>query len=402
MKYVVIVGDGMADHPVPELDGRTPLDVAKHPHMDKLARQGCFGLARTVPEGMTPGSDTANLSVFGYDPRRYYSGRSPLEAASIGIQLGVRDVAYRCNFVTLSDADSLDDAVMRDYSAGEIRSEEAKQLVDALNAELSDDHARLHAGVSYRQCFVLSPGETGAQLSQPHDLSGKSVRGQLPEGANAALLRRWMGRARAILSGHPVNRERALRGENPANAIWFWGEGRRPMLPNFYEKTGLTGAVISAVDLVQGIGLCAGMRVIPVEGATGTYRTNYAGKANAARDALKGGCDYVYLHLEGPDECGHQHQVQQKIYAIEQIDKQVLGPLLEYLEAGDEAYCLLLMPDHPTPLTLMTHTAEPVPFVLYRKGDRQNRDCRYTESDAEAGGVFVADGHSLIDRMMAG
>jgi 2,3-bisphosphoglycerate-independent phosphoglycerate mutase len=400
MKYLVILGDGMADHPVPELKGRTPLDVARHPHMDRIAQQGSFGLARTVPQGMTPGSDTANLSVFGYDPRKYYSGRSPLEAASMGIRLGDQDVAYRCNFVTLPETGSLEDALMCDYSAGEISSQEAKQLVDALNEALADDHARLYAGVSYRQCFVLSPGETGAQLSQPHDLSGRPVRGHLPTGANAALLRRWMEQARAILIEHPVNLARRQRGQNPANAIWFWGEGRRPMLQNFCEKTGLDGAVISAVDLVQGIGLCAGMRVIQVAGATGTYRTNYAAKAVAAIEAFKSGCDYVYLHLEGPDECGHQHQVQEKIYAIEQIDGQILSPTLAYLEACGDSFCVLLMPDHPTPLTLMTHTAEPVPFVLYKKGDQNNRSCRYTESDAAASGVFIEDGHSLIDRML--
>lgn len=401
MKHLVIVGDGMADHPVPELEGLTPLEAAKHPHMDRLAQQGCFGLARTVPEGMMPGSDTANLSVFGYDPRRYYSGRSPLEAASMGIRLGDQDVAYRCNFVTLSETASLDDATMLDYSAGEISSEEAKCLVDALNNVLADDHARLYAGFSYRQCFVLSPGETGAVLSQPHDLSGKPVRGQLPGGTNAVLLRRWMEQARIILAAHPVNQERLGRGHNPANAIWFWGEGQRPKLMNFHEKTGLQGAVISAVDLVHGIGVCAGMRVIKVEGATGTYRTDYAAKAGAAVEAFKSGCDYVYLHVEAPDECGHQHQVREKIFAIEQIDEKILGPLFRYLESGDEDFCVLLMPDHPTPLTLMTHTAEPVPFALYKRGDRQNRDCRYTECDAAAGGIMVEDGYSLIDKMLA-
>lgn len=402
MKYVTIVGDGMADLPVPELKGRTPLDVARHPHMDRLARQGCFGLARTVPEGMAPGSDTANLSVFGYDPRKYYSGRSPLEAASMGIELGDRDVAYRCNFVTLPETGPLEDAIMLDYSAGEISSEEASQLVDALNTELADDHTRLHAGFSYRQCFVLSPGETGSIFTPPHDISGKPVRAHLPTGTNAALLRLWMERSRAILAGHPVNRARQARGQNPANAIWLWGEGKRPALQSFREKTGLDGAVISAVDLVQGIGVCAGMRVIQVDGATGTYHTNYAGKASAAIEALKGGCDYVYLHIEGPDECGHQHQVREKIYAIEQIDERILGPLLGYLEEDGDPFCVLLMPDHPTPLTLMTHTAEPVPFALYRQGDRQNRNCRYTEADAAASGVFVEDGYSLIDRMLGG
>lgn len=402
MKYAVILGDGMADRPVPELGGQTPLEAANHPAMDRLAQNGVFGMARTVPPGMPPGSDTANLAVFGYDPRACYSGRSPLEAASLGIVLSEQDVAYRCNFVTLSDAPSLEDTVMLDYCAGEIRTEEAHALVEALNAELADDTARLHGGFSYRQCFVLSPGETGAILTQPHDIPNQPVREKLPRGQNAALLGRWMEEARRILKAHPVNLKRIERGEPPANAAWFWGEGRRPRLQNFKEKTGLRGAVISAVDLVQGIGVCAGMEIIRVSGATGTYKTNFTGKADAAISALKSGMDYVYVHLEAPDECGHQHQVREKVYAVEQIDEKVLAPVMDYLEGCGEDYAVLLMPDHPTPLSIRTHSADPVPFVLYRRGDRAARDCRYTEREAERTGVFVEEGFTLTEHMLAG
>lgn len=402
MKYVVFLGDGMADVPVPELGGKTPLDAACHPTMDLLAQNGTFGMVRTVPEGMKPGSDTANLAVFGYDPRRYYSGRSPLEAASIGIELAPEDVTYRCNLVTLSEAASIDDATMVDYSAGEISSEEARQLVDAINARFATTAARLYPGVSYRQCFVLRNAETGAQLTPPHDISRQSVRGRLPEGQNAALLREMMDYAYATLGRHPVNVARVQAGKHPANAIWFWGEGRRPALRPFFDMRGLRGGVISAVDLIQGIGKCAGMRVIPVEGATGNYHTNFAGKGRAAIDALGGDCDFVYIHVEAPDECGHQCQIPEKVYAIEQIDDQIVRPVLDYLDQSGEDYAVLLLPDHPTPVHLMTHTGDPVPFVLYRRGDRAGRaHVRYTEADAAQTGLFEPEGFRLLDRMIA-
>ncbi len=400
MRYLVILGDGMADTPVPELGGKTPLEAAVHPGMDALARDGLFGLVRTVPKGMPPGSDTANLAVFGYDPRRCYSGRSPLEAASLGVAMNDTDVAYRCNFVTLSDAPSLEESSMLDYSAGEISSEEAGVLVNALNEALSDEHARLYAGFSYRQCFILSSGETGAILTQPHDIPNQPVRGRLPEGVNGPLLRRWMESARHILAAHPINLARIDRGQRPANAIWFWGEGRKPRLQSFQRMTGLFGAVISAVDLVQGIGVCAGMKIIRVPGATGTYRTDFSGKAQAAMDAFAGGMDYVYVHMEAPDECGHQHQVKEKVYAIEQIDRLVLLPLISWLNEQEEPYTVLLMPDHPTPLAIRTHTADPVPFALYRSGDHAGRSCRYTECDARQSGVLIEQGHTMLTRML--
>lgn len=399
MKYVVVLGDGMADWPVEELNGKTPLDVAKHPFMDQLAQSGMFGLVRTVPEGMKPGSDTANLAVFGYDPKRYYSGRSPLEAASLGISLVDTDVTYRCNLVTLSDTDRLEDAVMIDYSAGEISTQEAHELVTLLDHALSGDGARLYPGFSYRHCFVLNHAQEGADLTPPHDFTGKPVTGKLPKGTNAALLRDWMEKSRVLLRDHPINIKRSASGKNPANAIWFWGEGRKPALTPFFEKTGLHGAVISAVDLIQGIGRCAEMDVVKVNGATGTYETNFAGKAEAAIHSLAGGADYVYIHIEAPDECGHHGQIREKIYSIEQIDEKILGPIWEYLKKSGEEYTILVLPDHPTPIQIRTHSSDPVPFALYRNGDQGAKPLRYNERDAGSTGLLIPDGYTLIDRM---
>lgn len=400
MKYAVILGDGMADWPLEELDGKTPLDVAKHPYMDQLACQGTFGLVQTVPAGMKPGSDTANLSVFGYDPQKYYSGRSPLEAASLGIPLVETDVTYRCNLVTLSSEALLEDTTMIDYSAGEISTEEAGELIRYLDRELSSEGIRLYPGFSYRHCLVLNCAETGAELIPPHDFTGKPVAGKLPTGTNAALLLRWMERAYDLLKNHPVNLARIAAGKNPANAIWFWGEGRKPALTPFFEKTGLHGAVISAVDLIQGIGRCAEMEVVKVEGATGTYETNFSGKAQAAIRALSEGSDYVYVHIEAPDECGHHGQVKEKIYSIEQIDSQILAPVWAYLEASGEDYAILVLPDHPTPIRIRTHSSDPVPYVLYKKGNGAERTVRYTEQDAKSTGVLMQEGYRLIDEMV--
>ncbi|MEA4913223.1 MAG: cofactor-independent phosphoglycerate mutase [Christensenella sp.] len=399
MKLAVILGDGMADWPVNELGGKTPLDVANHPFMDKFAQDGEFGLVKTVPDGMKPGSDTANLSVFGYDPNQYYSGRSPLEAASLGIDLAQTDVTYRCNLVTLSQEADIADTTMIDYSAGEISTEEARELILFLDQKLGQDGVRLYPGFSYRHCLVLNNAETGAELIPPHDFSGKPVSGKLPSGTNEALLMRWMKAAYALLKDHPVNLSRVAAGKNPANAIWFWGEGRRPTLTSFLTKTGLKGAVISAVDLIQGIGRCAEMEVVKVEGATGTFETNFAGKAAAAIDVLSRGADFVYVHIEAADECGHHGQLKEKIYSIEQIDLQVIKPILAYLEGCGEDYAILVLPDHPTPLKIRTHSADPVPFALYRKGDCAGKACRYTESDAKTTGLYEPEGFRLIDRM---
>ena len=399
MKYAVILGDGMADWPLDELGGKTPLDAANHPAMDRLAQQGTFGLVQTVPDGMKPGSDTANLSVFGYDPRKYYSGRSPLEAASLGIALEETDVTYRCNLVTLSGEARLLDTTMVDYSAGEISTADAGELIRFLDRELSSEGVRLYPGFSYRHCLVLNRAETGAELTPPHDFTGKPVAGKLPSGTNSTLLLHWMEQAYRLLRDHPINRARMQAGKNPANAIWFWGEGRKPALTPFFEKTGLRGAVISAVDLIQGIGRCAEMEVLSVEGATGTFETNFAGKAEAAIRALSSGADYVYIHVEAPDECGHHGQIAEKIFSIEQIDSKIVAPVWAYLNESGEDYAILVLPDHPTPIQIRTHSAEPVPFAIYRKGNAGDKALRYTERDAKSTGVLRKEGYRLIDEL---
>lgn len=384
MKTVVILGDGMADEPIERLGDRTPLEIAFHPNMDRLASKAeQFGLARTVPDGLPAGSDVANLSVFGFDPKEVYTGRSPLEAASIGIPLSDTDVTYRCNLVCLSEAETLSDATMLDYAAGEISTEEADELISFLNETFLDDTHSLHTGISYRHILLLHEAETGAILTPPHDISGKTVSGKLPSGTNAEWMRSIMEYAYRTLKTHPINQRRAEKGLPTANCVWFWGEGRRPSLPRYEDAFRTKGAVISAVDLIRGIGKCASMEVLEVEGATGTYETNFSGKAEACITALKNGFDFVYLHMEAADECGHQGLLKEKIFSIEQMDRLVLAPIWNALEAMGEAYRILLMPDHPTPYSIRTHTAAPVPYVLYQKGDHFDRACRYTEKEAK-------------------
>ena len=402
MKRVVFLGDGMADEPFAPLDGHTPLELAAHPHMDEMASRGVFGLARTVPFGMPPGSDTANLSVFGYDPGIYYSGRSPLEAASMGIPLEREDVTYRCNLVTLSDAPSLEEATMVDYSAGEITSEEAAQLIAFLKPYLEAAGRELYAGISYRHCLVLRAAKDGTALTPPHDISGKPVAGHLPEGGNGELLLSLMQEAFALLRHHPVNRARVERGKNPATGIWFWGEGRKPALSSFREKFGVErGAVISAVDLVQGIGVCAGLDCIRIPTATGNYHTDFAAKGQAAIRAFQQGAEFVYIHVEAPDECGHHGEAREKIWSIEQIDEKIMGPVLDYLRASGESWSALVMPDHPTPLAILTHTPTPVPFALLRSDDVREGSVRFTEAAAGQTGVFVDPACRLMDHLLA-
>ncbi len=396
-----MLGDGMADYRVPELENMTPLESADKPWMDYLAKNGMVGMARTIPEGMPPGSDTANLSVLGYDPAVYYSGRSPLEAASLGIPLGDGDVTYRCNLVCLSEEADLADATMLDYSSDEISTEEAVELIRFLQGHLQREKRELHAGISYRHCFVLREAETGAELTPPHDISGKPVRDHLPRGAHSEELLELMRLSYRLLRDHPVNRARQARGLHPANCCWFWGEGTRPKLTPFLEKYGVRGGVVCAVDLVKGLGVCAGMRVADVPGATGGMVTDYAAKCRAALQFLQEDCDLVYIHVEAPDECGHHGEPMKKVHAIEAIDREILGPLFHALQATGEPYSILLMPDHPTPLALRTHTAEPVPFVLYRS-DRNlfpSAD-RYAESYAMGTKLFIEQGHTLMQRLV--
>lgn len=400
MKYLVMLGDGMADRPLEALDGKTPLEAASKPNMDYLAQHGAVGMARTVPEGMPPGSDTANLSVMGYAPEVYYSGRSPLEAVSMGVPVGEEDVTLRMNLVTLSAEENFADKTMIDYSAGEIETQEAVELVRYLAEHLADEHIQLYPGISYRHCLVLRGAQTGTTLTPPHDITGKPVRGHLPQGRYGAQLLSLMERAYALLSEHPINRARVSQGKNPANACWLWGEGTRPKLRPFQELYGLRGGVVCAVDLLKGIGLCAGMDVPDVPGATGAMWTDFAAKGRAALALFNDGCDLVYVHVEAPDECGHHGAPEAKVRAIEAIDKDVLGFLMDALRAQGEPFCVLLTPDHPTPCTIRTHVSDPVPFVLYDSTREAGPHApRYTEALAQGTGLFLAKGPMLMEKL---
>lgn len=400
MKYIVVVGDGMADYPRPELDNKTPLQYAVTPNMDLLAAQGKTGMVKTVPNGFPPGSDVANLSVMGYAPEKYYTGRSPLEAVSMGVELAEQDVAFRCNLITLSDDAGYEQKTMVDYSAGEITSEEAAELIAAVNQELGGSERRFYPGISYRHLMVWQGGPVKVELTPPHDISDRSVTDYLPKGEGQDILLEIMRNSYLLLKDHPVNRSRIQRGLRPANSVWLWGQGKKPSLPLFKELYGLQGAVISAVDLIMGIGICAGLEIIKVPGATGNIHTNFLGKAEAALTALRDGADFIYLHVEAPDEAGHQGETEIKVKAIEEIDRLVLATLLKSLpEFGD--YKIMLLPDHPTPLSIKTHTAEPVPFVLMDSGGKGASGRKYDEQTAAASGIMVANGPALMKSFIA-
>ena len=402
MKYVILLGDGMADWPVDALGGKTPLEAAKKPNMDKIAQLGAVGLVHTIPEGMPPGSDTANLSVMGYDPKKYYSGRSPLEAVSMGVDLKQDDVAYRCNIVTLSEEGEYEDKTMLDYAAGEISTAEAQELIKALQTVFNTESSQLYPGISYRHCMVLNHAATGAELTPPHDITGQPIKGKLPKGQNGQLLESLMKQSWDILANHPVNLARKAKGLRPANSAWFWGEGTRPRLDTLAELYGLQGGVVCAVDLIRGLGICAGMRTIEVPGATGGMVTNYEGKARAALSLLQDGCDLVYIHVEAPDECGHQGKPEAKVDAIEHIDG-MLGLIMSELDAAGDDYAILLTPDHPTPIRVRTHVSDPVPFVLYSsKGSAGPHAPAYTEANAKATGLYLAEGPMLMKKLVSG
>jgi len=376
MKLMVILGDGMADLPLEELQGKTPLKVAKKPNMDRLARLGRSGLALTVPDGFPPGSDVANLSVVGYDPRRYYTGRAPLEAASMGVHLDEGDIAFRCNLVTIEDG------IMRDYSAGHISTQEARELIEALKPLMPKE--RLYAGVSYRHLLVLQKGAR-AVCTPPHDISDQPVAGHLPQGEGAEVLLELMESAKSVLASHPVNLKRIRENKRPANAIWLWGQGPGPSMPSFLSLYGLTGAMISAVDLLRGIAVYAGLEVIEVPGATGTIDTNYSGKVKGALEALSRH-DFAYLHVEAPDEASHEGDLEGKIRAIELLDQMVVGPVIEGLEKSGEDWRILLLPDHATPISIKTHSRDPVPFVIMGSGIEPDGLDRFDEQSAKQGG----------------
>lgn len=400
MKYIVLLCDGMADYPIEALNHKTPLEFANTPAMDGIAPFSEVGLAKTVPCGMSPGSDVANLSVMGYDPACYYTGRSPLEAANMGINLGPNDVAMRCNLVTLSDEADFTQKTMIDYCADDISTAEAKELIAAVQEALGTDEFSFYPGVSYRHCLVWKNGTVDiGTLTPPHDISGKVIGEYLNRSEIAKPLIRMMEISQKVLKDHPVNQERINKGKRPATNIWLWGQGSKPQLPDFTEKTGLKGTVISAVDLLKGIARCSNMQVIDVEGATGYIDTNFEGKANAAISALKQGQDYVYIHVEAPDECGHRGEMENKVKSLEIIDKTILAPILEQMKDVDD-FTLLIMPDHPTPLSIKTHCSDPVPYLLYRSNYAVNGPEKFCEDTAKASGILIENAYTIIDKMI--
>lgn len=400
MKYVVILGDGMADWPIEELGDKTPLEYANTPFMDKLSESAELGMVRTVPEGMSPGSDTANLSVLGYNPKKYYSGRSPLEALSIGVDMKNTDVALRCNIVTLSeDEDRYEDRTIIDHSSSEISTEDAAVLIDAVKSELERDGYTFYVGTSYRHLLIIDKG-TVMPLVQPHDVLGQVVGDKLPKDD---VLRDMMIRSYDILVNHPINVERKKKGLNPANSLWFWGAGTKPALTSFQGKVGKSGAMISAVDLLKGIAVGADMKVISVEGANGGLNTNYEGKADAAVDALiNHNIEFVYVHVEAPDEMGHQGSVERKIKAIENLDSRIIKRVYEGVTAAGEDIRMLIMPDHPTPIKIRTHTDEPIPYMLFDStkalGEEPHRT--YCEKNAKETGIYEENGYKLIEKLL--
>ncbi|MGB8452251.1 MAG: cofactor-independent phosphoglycerate mutase [Anaerocolumna sp.] len=397
MKYIIILGDGMADEPIEELGGKTPLEFAVTKTMDQLAKKSEIGLCNTIPEGMKPGSDTANLSVLGYNPRQYYTGRSPLEALSIGVNMKPTDIALRCNIVTVSD-DILpyEEKNIIDHSSSEISTEDAAVLLEAVRQELENDTYKFYVGTSYRHLTIWDKGEV-VELTPPHDILGKVIDTYLPQDA---YLKDMMIKSYDILNNHPLNIERAKRGLNKANSIWFWGAGTRPALTSFEEKFHKKGAMISAVDLLKGIAVGADMKVVEVEGADGTLHTNYIGKAMAGvKELLENNCEFVYIHIEAPDEMGHQGSIPNKIKAVECLDEKVIKVVKEQMDRSKVPYRMLVMPDHPTPIHCRTHTSDPVPYMLYDNTNELDKSWNYNEAEAKTSGNSVKHGYEIINKL---
>ena len=400
MKYLVLIPDGMADEKIEALGGKTPMEAANKPCMDALAAKSLVGLVSNVPEGIAPGSDAANMAILSFAPSVYSKGRSPLEAVSMGLDMKDGEVAFRCNIVTLSEDEDYDEKIIIDHSADEITTAEADELIMAVEKALGNALRHFHTGVSYRHCMLWDGVEDDYPFTPPHDILGKRIKDYLPQGEIGEKYHALMKASWDILDKHPINEARRARGLKPANSIWFWSPGKKPALPSFKEKWGIDGAVISAVDLIKGIGLCAKMRSIDVEGVTGNVHTNYDGKAQAAIDAFKEGFDYVYVHLEGPDECGHRAETENKVLSIELIDEKVLSPIYDYLKGCGEDFKIMLLPDHPTPIRLRTHTMEPVPFMIYSSVKDENGVELFSEEGAAATGLYVSAGHTLMERFI--
>lgn len=398
MKYLVMLCDGMADEPNEALGNSTPMEKANKPCMDSLAAKAEVGIVKTVAEGLKPGSDVANLSVLGYEPAVYYSGRSPLEAASIGIDLKDTDVTLRCNLVTLSDDEDYENKTILDYCADDISSEEAKILIEYIQEKLGNDKFRFYPGVSYRHCLVWSNGNPHpGVLTPPHDITGKVITDYIPKGEAVDELYDLMKKSYDLLKDHPLNQARIARGKRPANSIWLWGEGTKPLLDNFSEKFGIKGSMISAVDLLKGIAICAGMNSVDVDGATGYLDTNFDGKCKAAIEEFKNGADLVYVHVEAPDECGHRGEIENKVKAIEMIDEHILGPVVEFLKGYDD-FAVLVCPDHPTPLSIRTHTSTPVPYLIYDSKNEINSGVKvFCEKEARETGNYIEKGFTMMN-----
>ncbi|MBF7097070.1 cofactor-independent phosphoglycerate mutase [Alkalibacter mobilis] len=396
MKRITILVDGMADYPIEELGGLTPLEKADIPVIHDLASKGEVGLVDTIPTGMSPGSDIANLSVMGYDPKIYHKGRSPLEAASMGVDMTDSDVSFRCNLVTLTSEDEYTDKTIIDHSAGDISTEEAAALIEYLKVHLESEDLKYFPGVSYRHLILWKNGPYDFDLTPPHDILGKKVKDFMPKGPYGDYISGMMKKSFDLLKNHPINLARVENGLNPANSIWIWGEGKKPTLDSFHEKFGVKGAVISAVDLIQGIGVLAGLDVIKVEGATGTLHTNFDGKAAAAIKGLSEGYDFIYLHLEAPDECGHQGDLEGKIKSIELIDQKVVSPIFNYLLKTDDDFKIMILPDHATPIALRTHTSDPVPYLIFDSTEKTfDPDRKFTEKCGKESGIIYDTGVSL-------
>lgn len=406
MKYLIVIPDGSADNPIAELGGKTPLEAAKLPTMDMLASKGEIGTVRTVPEGISPGSDSANLSVMGYDPRRYLTGRSPLEAAAIGVDMLDTDISFRANFITIDPAgeENYEDFIVRDHAAGDITTEECEELLKVINERFADENLYFHTGTGYRHCMILKKDHPHAHIEYkcvpPHDILDRHTREYLPKGKSADFLIDMMKESYELLKDHPINKARIAAGKNPANSLWIWGQGTRPELPNFCEKFGVKATVVSAVDLIRGIGTFAGMHVVDVEGADGTINTNYEGKVAKAIEEYKRGQDMVYMHIEGTDECSHQGNLEAKMRCAEYIDGRVVKPLYEYLKSTGEGFRVLIVPDHRTPLEIRTHSSDPVPFVIYDSRHELPADERrqFNERAAYEEKNYIEEGYTLADK----
>ena len=407
MKYLILLCDGMSDLPLEALNNKTPLEVANAPTMDFLAKSGYTGMVKTVPDTLAPGSDTANMSVMGYDPEIFYTGRSPIEAISMGIDLEPGDVAFRTNLVTLSDDEKYEEKTMLDYSSDEISTQEAKEIIDTVNQAFETSEIKFFAGKSYRHCMVWKNAPINGTLVPPHDILTQKIKSFLPVNKHYEIIKTMMEKSFSLLKDHPINKIRESRGLRPANSIWIWGQGTKPALPKLTEKYGLKGSVITAVDLIFGLGICAGLDVVEVIGATGNIHTNFAGKAAAAINEFERGQDYIYLHVEAPDECGHRDELDNKILSIELIDEKILKPIYDYLmdkkvKTGED-FRMLITPDHPTPISLRTHTNDPVPFIIYASdGSLFNPSVVYSEKECQKSGVCIDKGYTLFDFFING